>query len=101
MARLVGHLLREAAQLATIVQHHRDARDVAVRAADRRRRRLDAELASGRARNEDRAAAEVDAAAGREALLHRVGERAAVMLVDEADHRAERLADRVFRGECR
>jgi hypothetical protein len=29
-------------------------------------------------------------------LLHRIGERAAVMLVHEADHRAERLSDRVF-----
>ena len=32
----------------------------------------------------------------RKALLHRIGERAAVVLVDEAEHRAERLADRVL-----
>jgi hypothetical protein len=92
MARLVGHLLREAAQLADVVQHYRDAIDVAVRPADRRGRRLDTELAAARARDEDRSPPEVDARAGREALLYRVRERAAVVLVDEADHRAERLA---------
>ena len=96
VARLVGHLLRQAAQLAHVVQHHRDAVDVAGGPADRRGRCLHAELVAGRARDEDRAAAEVHAVAGGEALLHGIRDRATVVLVDEADHRAEGLADRLL-----
>ena len=96
VARLIGHLLRESAELADVVQHHGDARDLAVGRADRRSRRLDAEFVAGRPRDQERPPSEIHAAARPEALLHGIRQRAAVVLVDEADHRAKGLADRVL-----
>ena len=95
MARLVGHLARQAAQVAHVAQRDHGAGDVALVVAHRRDGELDRALAVAVGRDQHAATAEVDARAGRERLAHRVAERLAVRLVDEVHDFAERVADRV------
>ena len=83
VARLVGHLLRQAAQFADVVQHHGGAGDLPFLAADRRCRCLDADFIAGRARDHQRAPAERGAVSGTQALLDGIRQRAAIVLVDE------------------
>ena len=95
VARLIRHLAREPAQLADVVEDHDAARDLAVRAANRRRRELRRELALRLLAQQERAAAEIDAAPLAQALRHGIAERAAIDLVDE------RQADRATACRCR
>ena len=68
-------------------------------AADRRSGRLDAEFVAAHARDQQRAASEIHAAAGTEALLHRIGQGPAVVFVDESDQRAKRPPDRILAAD--
>ena len=95
VARLIGHLTRETAQIAHVAQRDHRPGNVSLVVAHRRDRELDRALAVAVGRDQHAATADVDAGAGRERLAHRVAERLAVRLVDEIHHLAERVTDRV------
>ena len=100
VARLIRHLARETAQLADVVEDHDAAGDLAVRAANRRRRELRRELALGLLAEQERTPAEIHAAPLAQALRHGIAERAAVDLVDEREEIEQPLAD-ARRCACR
>ena len=93
VARLVGHLARQSAQLADVVEDHDAPGDLAVRPANRRRRELRGELSLGLLAEQERAPAEIHAPPLAQALRDGIAERAAVDLVDERDQIEQLLAD--------
>jgi hypothetical protein len=99
VARLVGHLPRQPAQVGDVVQHHRRTGHLAARQLERRGRKFDAVLLAGGERQHHRAPAERDLRAGGNALLYRIGQRAPVLVVHERHQFAERLAE-CLRGRC-
>jgi len=98
VARLVGHLARQAAQVGHVANRDHRARELAGRVAQRRHAELDRALAFPVARDDHAATAHVHAAAGGQALAHRVAEGLAVALLDEIDDLEQRAAVRIRRG---
>ena len=82
MARLVGHLPSQPADLGDIVEDDHTAGLGSFRAAYRRSRQLDRALTLASLRHEQRSASEADAFTFAEALLNRVAQRFPVVLVD-------------------
>jgi hypothetical protein len=100
VARLVGHLARDAAQLADVAHHDHGADEVALLRAQRCHGQLDRALFAAAARDHQAAAAHGHLRLGGQAMPHRIAQRAAVALVEQRDDVGNALADRIDRADA-
>ncbi len=103
---LIGHLTRQAAQFAGVVQHQHQSHDVLAVEAQRRDADFYRPLRAGVCRDQHGAPPHGHAAAGGEGLAHGISQRPAVRLVDQrrnvrkrpAHDLVESLAEQGLRG---
>ena len=97
VARLVGHLARQSAQVGHVAHGDHRACQVAGGVAQRRHLELERTLRFALARYDHATPADVHARAGGQALLDRIAERPAVALLHQVEHLGERAANELRR----